>query len=336
MKRLFVLFAFLLVSCAVFAQDDEPQSEGTLLIVPRLDLDPSYSGGEWSFDLGSTSLYTLFEGNLTRNLSFSVSNHWFAFCEGIDDAADLYRNTWRSSAANWVDWANLTLKMGNFFISAGKDYMRVANFEIEEYDYNSHWQMNSLLWNTLQVYQWGGRFGWQNEDESLTISLQATTDPGMYRPFETGNLKSYAYTFNTFFEGETLSLMGSVTHSGLWGWIGALGAKVNVSDGIALGTDINLTSFLRSGSLSLEASLSDKVDLVGKLGYERLGSDWNELLAFDHFFGGIACNWYPLNDSRDLRVHLMAAPSVNKYVDEKSTDLYLSAGATYFFEFKLF
>ena len=339
MKRLFVLFAFLLVSCAVFAQDDEPQSEGTLLIVPRLDLDPSYSGGEWSFDLGSTSLYTLFEGNLTRNLSFSVSNHWFAFCSDIEDAADLYRNTCRSDAANWVDWANLTLKMGNFFISAGKDYMRIANFEIEEYDYNSHWQMNSLLWNYFQVYQWGGLFGWKNPDETLTVSLQMTTDPWMRRPFESSDLRTYAYTFNTFFEGDALSLMGSVTHSGSWGWIGALGAKVALSDAISLGTDINVTEFLRSGSLSLEAALSEKVDLVGKLGYEQLGVDFVDLedvSAGQRFFGGLLCNWYPLNDSRDLRVHFMAAPSVTNYGSIKWNGLYLSAGATCFFEFKLF
>ena len=149
---MFVLFAFLLVSCAVFAQDDEPQSEGTLLIVPRLDFDPAYDeDGAWTFDLGSTSLYTLFEGNLTRNLSFSVCNHWFAFNTSIDDAIELYQNTWRSDNYNWVDWANLTYKMGRFFLSAGKDYIRIANFEIEDYDYDSHWQMNSYLWNTFQA-----------------------------------------------------------------------------------------------------------------------------------------------------------------------------------------
>ena len=341
MKRLFVLFAFLLVSCAVFAQDDEPQSEGTLLIVPRLDLDPAYNaGGEWSFDLGSTSLYTLFEGNITRNLSFSVCNHWLAFCTDVDDTADLYRNTWRAHSANWVDWANLTLKMGNFFVSAGKDYMRIANFEIEENDYDSHWQMNSLLWNNLQVYQWGGMVGWQNEDESLQFSLQMTTDPFMDRFFETADLKKYAYTFQGLYEGETLSLMGSVTHSSSWGWIGALGAKLAVSDALSLRTDINMTEYLRSGSLQLDAVVSDKVELCGKLGYEWLGSDWYEVAAGGHFYGGLLCNWYPLRDSHDLRIHAMAAPSV--YSDltgdivRRWIDGYFSVGATWFFEFNLF
>ena len=341
MKRLFVLFAFLLVSCAVFAQDEKPQSEGTLLIVPRLDLDPAYNaGGEWSFNLGSTSLYTLFEGNLSRNLSFSVCNHWFAFETEFDDTAALYRNTGLACSANWLDWANLTLKLGNFFISAGKDYMRIGNFEIEEYDYDSHWQLNSFLWNNLQVYQWGGRFGWQNEDETLTISLQMTTDPLMYRFFETSNLRKYAYTFNTFYEGETVSLMGSVTHSGSWGWIGALGAKLNVTDALSLQTDISLNNFFRSGSLRLDAAVSDKVELFGKVGYEWLGVDWDEAAAGGHYFGGFGCNWYPLRDSHDLRVHVLAAPSV--YSDLTGDIVrhwingYFSVGATYFFEFNLF
>lgn len=182
MKRLFVLFAFLLVSCAFFAQDVKAQSEGTLLVVPRLDLDPAYNaGGEWSFDLGSTSLYTLFEGNITRNLSFSLCNHWFAYSSEWSDFTDLYGNTGRCDSGNWVDWANLTYKMGNFFISGGKDYIRIANFEIEDYDYDSHWQMNSSLWNNFQVYQWGGRFGWQNEDESLTLSYEIRSWPASLR-----------------------------------------------------------------------------------------------------------------------------------------------------------
>jgi len=333
-KWFFVLLAFLLVPSAALAQDDDnTQSEGTLLIVPRLDLDPAWNAGDgWSFDLGTTSLYTLFEGNLTRNLSFSISNHWFSYCTGWDDAADLYRNTWRSDATNWVDWINLTYKIGNFFLSAGKDYMRIANFEIEEYDYDSHWQMNSHLWNTFQVYQWGGRLGWQSEDEDLTLSLQVTTDPGMSRPFEVAHPLFYAYTFNTFYEGETLQLMGSVTHSASWGWIGAAGAKVALSDALALGTDINVSEKVKSGSLRLDAALSDKMELIAKLGYE-----WGYLVEGGHLYGGLACNWYPLRDSHDLRVHLMAAPSYVKYsYGDKATDLYFSAGATWFFEFQLF
>ena len=340
MKRLFVLFAFLMLSCTAFVQDLKAQSEGTLLVVPRVDLDPAYDGG-WSFDFGSTSLYTLFEGNLTKNLSFSVCNHWFAFCTEFEDAASLYRNTWHAGEPNWCDWANLTYKIGNFFISAGKDYMRIGNFEIEDYDYDSHWQMNSFLWNNFQVYQWGGRLGWQSEDEDLTLSLQMTTDPIMYRFFETANPSNYAYTFNAFYEGETLSLLGSITHSASWGWIGAAGARIGLSDALTLGTDINLNPIAKAGSLSVTANLSEQLDMTAKLGYEWFGaSDWDGLAYSGHLFGGVVCNWYPLRDSHDLRVHAMLAPTYlhSRVANISGSDsaLYMSVGATYFFEFQLF
>ena len=345
MKRLFVLFAFLLVSCALFAQEGKPQSEGTLLVVPRLDLAPShYSGGGWTFDLGSTSLYTLFEGNIGERLSFSVCNHWFAYNSDWSDCADLYRNTGRCDEANWVDWANVTLNLGNFFITAGKDYIAIATDEIEANDYDSHWQMNSMLWNTYQVYQWGGKFGWQNEDETFSMSLQMTTDPLMYRFFETTNLGNYAYTFNTFWEGETVSLMGSVTHSGSWGWLGALGTQFSLSDKLSLGLDAYLNRSYYAGALRFGAALSDKFDVGAKFGYEWLERfdvmDLEGATALGRLYGGLLCNWYPLGDSRDLRVHLMAAPSVTNCltgcIARYVCDWYFSAGATWFFEFNLF
>ena len=143
MKRLFVLFAFLLVSCAAFAQDEKPQSEGTLLIVPRLDADPAYSFADkaWSFDFGSSSLYTVFDGNLGDHLSFSISNHWIAFADSFDNTKDLYRNTWRSDVNNWVDWANVTASFGSFSLTLGKDYIHFGTYEIDDYDFDAHKQL---------------------------------------------------------------------------------------------------------------------------------------------------------------------------------------------------
>ena len=81
-----------------------------LTIVPRLELTPVFSEGKGDFTLGNSSLYSLFEGNILDNLSFSVSNHWLS-----DSPADLYRikgegaNLFRSDWTNWLDWAYLTL-----------------------------------------------------------------------------------------------------------------------------------------------------------------------------------------------------------------------------------
>ena len=84
---MFVLFVFLLVSGAAFAQDEKPQSEGTLMIVPRLNAEPLYSftDKQWQFDLGETALYTVFDGNLGDYFSFSFANRWFAYTDSFND-----------------------------------------------------------------------------------------------------------------------------------------------------------------------------------------------------------------------------------------------------------
>ena len=89
-------------------------------VIPRLDLNPCFStvkgeGGE--FTLGNSSLYSLFEGNITENLSFSVCNHWAGF-DSVDDVfattKDLYAYTLYSDTTNWLDWAYLTYTAGPF------------------------------------------------------------------------------------------------------------------------------------------------------------------------------------------------------------------------------
>ena len=137
--------------------------------------------------------------------------------------------------------------------------------------------------------------------------------------------------------------MASVTRSEWLGWLGAANAQFALSDALTLGIDASAGQRLSSGALRLDAVLSDRVELAGKLGLEWLGGEeWSfEKHARGRLFGGVACNWYPLRDSHNLRLHLMAAPSLLRYrssddVFHVGTDLYFSAGATYFFEFKLF
>ena len=110
------------------------------MIVPRLEAEPSYSPGRsWTFELGNAAnLWTVFDGNLGDYVSFSFSNHWLAFSTSFDDTKDLYRNTWRSDANNWVDWANVTLHLGNFSLTLGKDYIHFGTFEVDDYDFDAH------------------------------------------------------------------------------------------------------------------------------------------------------------------------------------------------------
>ncbi len=114
MKKLVVLAASILLCTLAQAQgaDDSGTSAG-ITIVPRIDVNPTFAGSEKEVTLGNSSLYTLFEGNITENLSFSVCNHWLS-----SEPKYLYQNTWRADDVNWCDWAYLEYSLGNFIITA--------------------------------------------------------------------------------------------------------------------------------------------------------------------------------------------------------------------------
>ncbi len=329
MKRLFVLFAFLLVSGAAFAQDEKPQSEGTLMIVPRLEAEPAYAFGDksWSFDLGTSSLWTVFEGNLGDYFSFSFSNHWFAYSSSFDDTKDLYRNTWRADANNWVDWANVSIHLGNFSLTLGKDYIHFGTFESDDYDFDSHWQVNSSLWNNYQVYQWGGSIGWTSNDESTSLMLQMTSDQTMEKPFESKSLGDYAYSLFGSHEADGVTLMGSVGHYSI-GWMGALGAELELSEALSLRTDGYISDNYCGASARLTAALGEQADLFVKGGFD-VGE--NELiLEGRRLYCGLGGYWYPLRDSRDLRVHALCS------YDNFEQTLAFSLGLTYALNLQIF
>ena len=128
MKRLLVVCAAALLPCfLVSAQEADNSGRSVeLSVIPRLDLNPVFftdEGGGGEFTLGNTSLYSLFEGNITENLSFSVANHWAGFYSvdefWAEDPKGLYKNTLKRTS-NWLDWANLTYSFGDFSITLGK------------------------------------------------------------------------------------------------------------------------------------------------------------------------------------------------------------------------
>ena len=71
MKKLVVLAASILLY--TLAQAQEGSDSGTsagITIVPRIDFNPIFYGGnDKEVTLGNSSLYSLFEGNITENLS---------------------------------------------------------------------------------------------------------------------------------------------------------------------------------------------------------------------------------------------------------------------------
>ena len=82
MKKFLVVCVAALLPCfLVSAQEADDAGTGVgLSVIPRIDLTPEfYPDGGHSFTLGNSSLYSLFEGNISESVSFSVANHWAGF-----------------------------------------------------------------------------------------------------------------------------------------------------------------------------------------------------------------------------------------------------------------
>ena len=325
MKRLLVVCAASLLSCfLVSAQEaDNSGRSAELSVIPRLDLNPTFTPGESAgFTLGNTSLYSLFEGNITDNLSFSVANHWAAF-NSLEDALEptknLYRNTLYSYDTNWLDWAYLTYSFGQFSVTLGKDMITTGGLEFDDYDFEVHPSLVSSYWHALACYQWGGKVGFTTPSESDSFSFQVSTSPFGERPFAS---KLFNYSLEWRGEHGILETLWSATalgtEPGEFQPVFCLGQRLNF-DSFSIGLDAfsvigdedaDENTVLHKGITimpSIVYSPSDSFDILAKGGYENYALETVEDVTVKQWWAGLACHWYPLKDSHDLRVHAVAA-----------------------------
>ena len=252
--------------------------------------------------LGNSSLYTLLEGNISDNLSYSVSNHWLS-----SDPAGLYVNTLHSDDVNWLDWAYLTYTAGNFAITLGKEALAWGTYEMDEYDWDVHIPMASSLWSALPIYQWGVRGSWLPL-EGLTLDFRASSSPYSGRPFEDGLL---TYGARVRYEQEdTFGAMVSYNEIGTGAGtrIGVLsaGAEVYVGD-TRIVADFNnkvgdYNFVLMDGftsSLMATVPFGEQLELLGRAAYERISTGNLEDMS-----AALGLHWNPLDW---LRVHALGA-----------------------------
>ena len=323
MKRLLVVCAASLLPCfLVSAQEADNSDRGVeLSVISRVDLNPILStekGGNGEFTLGNSSLYSLIEGNLTENLSFSVCNHWAGFDSVSDFLAttkDLYGNTFHSDNTNWLDWAYLTYTFGNFSLTLGKDMVTTGGLEFDDYDFEVHPALVSSFWQNFSCYQWGGKAVFTTPDESDAIGFQVTTSPFGERPFSS---KLFNYSLEWRGNHGLLETIWSATAVGTgpgeFQPVFTLGQRLNF-DSWTVGLDAfsvvgEEEEVLRKGITlmpSLLYSPSDKLEVLAKGGYENYALDTVEDVTWKRWWGGLALHWFPLQDSRDLRVHAVAA-----------------------------
>ncbi len=323
MKRLLVVCAASLLPCfLVSAQEADNSGRSVeLSVIPRLDLNPCFStvkgeGGE--FTLGNSSLYSLFEGNITENLSFSVCNHWAGF-DSVDDVfattKDLYAYTLYSDTTNWLDWAYLTYTAGPFAFTLGKDMVTTGGLEFDDYDFEVHPALVSSFWHQFSCYQWGAKAAWTTPSESDTFSFQFSTSPYGERPFAS---KLFNYSLQWRGEHGPLETIWSATAVGMedgeYQPVFALGQRLSL-DRWTIGLDafsvVGNGELIMNKGLTLMPSVTfspnEKFDILAKGGYENYPAMDVEDYNINRWWGGLACHWFPLQDSRDLRVHAVAA-----------------------------
>ena len=339
MKKLVVLAASILLCTLAQAQgaDDSGASAG-ITIVPRIDFNPVFSGSDKEVTLGNSSLYSLFEGNISENLSFSVCNHWLS-----SEPKYLYQNTWRADDVNWCDWAYLEYSLGNFLITAGKQVITFGGFELEEYDFDIHPDMMTGLFNNFQCYQWGGKFGWMNDSESTGLFFQATASPYGEKPFDAmayslqyqGNYGPFSMLYSTNliedWDGEYQCMVTLGNQLELEDWTLQLDLSNKVGDPFFVLND-GLTAFSTA-----KYNPSDKWEFIGRLGYERFkpldeisGSLIPDFPVTNSWTFGAAAHWFPLRDSQDLRLHAAIAGNTSNFGSDRSGLLSLTLGAMYY------
>lgn len=305
MKKLVVLAASILLCTLAQAQGADDSGTGAgISIIPRIDYNPVFYDGKYEEStLGNSSLYSLFEGNITDNLSFSVCNHWLSTTPKY-----LYQNTWRSDEVNWCDWAYLEYNPGNFVLTAGKQVVTFGGFELEESDYEIHWDMMSSLYTYFQCYQWGLKAGWMNDSESTGLFFQAVSSPYGERPFN-----SMVYSLQYQGNYGPVSLLYSTNMLKNWDgeyeWMFSLGQQVEAGDW-TLGVDFtnkvgNVWNVLSDGVTifgTAKFNPSDKWQFIGRAGYEHTHN-----MNMDNGIFGVAAHWFPLNNNQNLRIHAAAA-----------------------------
>lgn len=322
MKKTLLLIVALMPCLLALSQEAKVDSDyAEFTITPRLEINPTYNSDDgFGFDLGNSSIYSLFEGQYS-NLSWTLANHWLNY-DSDNDYGWPYTSLGYSHTTNFIDYMVVNYNLGSWTFSLGKDMIKTGGMEFEEWDWEIHTTFATPLWNTLASYQWGVSATWEITDLH-SLSLQATTSPFGNRPFSS---KLFAYSAQYRGEIDWLSLIWSVSAleraSGEFDYLVALGQQFRFSDSWSLDLDWN-NSYCMGGVYDIEDNFSSGFMVEGntlKSVVKHTFSDELDLGAyfvfaspknlsdddFNSYSAGVALNYYPLDD---LRLHAIAAYS---------------------------
>ena len=339
-KRLALLVAILCYFCTYSQEANEDSRIPDFVVTPRFDANPyaPIKGGYSGFDFGNSSLYTFLDGSV-GDFSYSLCNHWVS-----TDTAALYQNAFRSDDVDFIDWLTLSYQVGQFGFTVGKDMLAIGTCELDYYDVDVHTNLVSPFWHKIAIYQWGGEVNFTTKDEGTLLRFQFGTSPFGERPFA-----SKLFVYSLYWSGEygCFSPIWSTNfveyERGRFLNIIALGNSFSVGDFTIEVDYMNRASSLKkffdqewSVGAQLLYNYQDKVEAFVKGGYENYRSDLfgyedeifiptDHTLCPKYWYAGCGIHYFPLRESRDLRLHAVAA--YNSFANSVS----MTFGATYHF-----
>lgn len=311
-----ILLAFLLPNI-VLSQDENPKIR--LKLDTRFDFETRIPTNKDSNSLSSIDgkyLNIIIDGEINDKFSYNYRQRL------ILDGKNGYQ-----SFFNATDWIYLTYKMNsNFFLSAGKQVVAIGGYEYDAAPIDQYFW--SDFWNNVVCYQFGATLNYKSNNEKHNIGFQITNSPFANKSME--NIYSYNLIwygnmnwFNTIYSVN----MVEYEKGHFINYI-ALGNKFNVGD-FSLELDLmNRASskqynFFSDYSLigNLIYNVNNKLRIFGKAGHDENKSQqaWDNFI-YDRFvlpgtrynFCGLGVEYFPIKDSKDVRLHAYWATNNNE------------------------
>ena len=311
MRKLFIFFVvvFWTIGSVANAQErDIADYIPDIVLDTRTGYDRDIANGVGRF--GATGLYLDISGNISPRLSYKF-NHIIA------------ANYLEAVGFDATQWLNFTYTLGDFGFTAGKLSTNMGNFEYDADVLDAYFEMNSMVYNMLDSYQWGVAASW-DPDESNSVSFQFTNSPlatgsdqfaynlgwrggwEHYLPYWTVNL--WQHDKGTYMKGLNL---GNRLNFG--GFSCDLEYMVRATDMKRFGKDdFNIIA-------APSYSFGETVRVFGKFGWERTAADLPYNLAYEEYKGGdylyygAGVEYFPFKENRNVRLHAYWAS--NNYGD---------------------
>lgn len=304
MKRILLLSIVILMTAGHAARAQQAQ-ENKVDYIPDISLDVrfgySHDFSENAGRFGGNGLFLDINGQITPHLSYSL-NHCLANFEGLDQHG--FGNT---------HWLTLTYDTGNFFVTAGKQDIKIGSFEYDTYDMDSYWEMNSLFWNCISPWQWGITTGWY-PTEGQTLMIQATNSP-----FSDLNIfNRFAYSLGWMGEWDFYNSYWTVN---MWQYDkGRYVKALNLGNRFYVGDFTFDLEYMTRATDIKKAFTSDFTLLFSpayewewgrafaKIGWERINEDnFGYDFTGDNLFYGAGAEFFPFKTYKDVRLHAIWA-----------------------------